>query len=175
MTKNIFLFKLLFISIITLFICSCTSRSKTNEDTQKDTTSAHTYTPSINVDSLAATIDTSSYSNMNRDNEDDDEDMDDDEDDEDFDEDDYDEDYDDPYSQRTRHATATYYKYDGLGRKIRHDVNVDVDVQNGRVTRVYFPDDGIYPSGTDLSDGYLDNGKTHVATDVGYGYDITLH
>lgn len=128
MTKSIFLFKLLFISIITLFICSCTPRSKTNEDTQKDTTSAHTYTytPSINVDSLAATIDTSSYSNMNRDNEDDEE-TDDVEDDEGYDEDGFDEDY-DPYSQRTCHATATYYEYDGLGGRIRHDVNVDVDV-----------------------------------------------
>ena len=126
MTKSIFLFKLLFISIITLFICSCTPRFKTNEDTQKDTTSAHTYTPSINVDSLAATIDTSSYSNMNRDNEDDEE-TDDVEDDEGYDEDGLDEDY-DPYSQRTCHATATYYEYDGLGGRIRHDVNVDVDV-----------------------------------------------
>lgn len=126
MTKSIFLFKLLFISIITLFICSCTPRFKTNEDTQKDTTSAHTYTPSINVDSLAATIDTSSYSNMNRDNEDDEE-TDDVEDDEGYDEDGFDEDY-DPYSQRTCHATATYYEYDGLGGRIRHDVNVDVDV-----------------------------------------------
>ena len=126
MTKSIFLFKLLFISIITLFICSCTPRFKTNEDTQKDTTSAHAYTPSINVDSLAATIDTSSYSNMNRDNEDDEE-TDDVEDDEGYDEDGFDEDY-DPYSQRTCHATATYYEYDGLGGRIRHDVNVDVDV-----------------------------------------------
>ena len=119
MTKSIFLFKLLFISIITLFICSCTPRSKTNEDTQKDTTSAHTYTytPSINVDSLAATIDPRSYSNMSRDNKDD----------EGYDEDGFDEDY-DPYSQRTCHATATYYEYDGLGGRIRHDVNVDVDV-----------------------------------------------
>lgn len=126
MTKSIFLFKLLFISIITLFICSCTPSFKTNEDTQKYTTSAHTYTPSINVDSLAATIDTSSYSNMNRDNEDDEE-TDDVEDDEGYDEDGFDEDY-DPYSQRTCHATATYYEYDGLGGRIRHDVNVDVDV-----------------------------------------------
>lgn len=109
-----------------MFICSCTPRFKTNEDTQKDTTSAHTYTPSINVDSLAATIDTSSYSNMNRDNEDDEE-TDDVEDDEGYDEDGFDEDY-DPYSQRTCHATAIYYEYDGLGGRIRHDVNVDVDV-----------------------------------------------
>ena len=126
MTKSIFLFKLLFISIITLFICSCTPRFKTNEDTQKDTTSAHTYTPSINVDSLAATIDTSSYSNMNRDNEDDEE-TDDVEDDEGYDEDGFDEDY-DPSSQSTCQAPATYYEYDGLGGRIRHDVNVDVDV-----------------------------------------------
>ena len=175
MTKNRPQFSLFIISIITLLICSCTpwSKSKSNDKPQQDSISIHPYKPSINTDSLAANIDTNSYTNMSRDE--DVEDVADDEDDDDYDDDDAEDEYDEPFLQKTRHATATYYRYDGLGGKRRIDVDVDVDVHNGRVTRVHFPDNGVYPSGTDLTGGYLEEGKTHVANHLGNGYDRTIH
>lgn len=173
MTKNRLQFSLIIVSIIAMFICSCSPKSRTKKDTQQDSANTQSNTPSINVDSMAATIDTTSYTNTSRYNEED-ENMDKDEDYEDYDDDDAEDEYDDPFSQKTRHATATYYRYDGLGGKRRIDVDVDVDVQNGRVTRVHFPDNGVYPSGTDLTGGYLENGKTHVTNDMGNDYDITI-
>lgn len=173
MTKNRLQFSLIIVSIIAMFICSCSPKSITKKDTQQDSANTQSNTPSINVDSMAATIDTTSYTNTSRYNEED-ENIDKDEDYEDYDDDDAEDEYDDPFSQKTRHATATYYRYDGLGGKRRIDVDVDVDVQNGRVTRVHFPDNGVYPSGTDLTGGYLENGKTHVTNDMGNDYDITI-
>lgn len=149
MTKNRLQFSLIIVSIIAMFICSCSPKSITKKDTQQDSANTQSNTPSINVDSMAATIDTTSYTNTSRYNEED-ENIDKDEDYEDYEDDDAEDEYDDPFSQKTRHATATYYRYDGLGGKRRIDVDVDVDVQNGRVTRVHFPDNGVYPSGTDL-------------------------
>ena len=58
---------------------------------------------------MAATIDTTSYTNTSRYNEED-ENIDKDEDYEDYDDDDAEDEYDDPFSQKTRHATATYYR-----------------------------------------------------------------
>lgn len=106
------------------------------------------------------------------------EDVDDDDDDDDYDLDDAyaDDGYEDElFPQKTCHATVTYYENAGWGVRRRYNVDVDVDVQSGRVTRVHFPDNGVYPSGTDLTGGYLENGRTHVTTDYGVGYDIEIH
>lgn len=178
MTKTGLHFSLFIISIITLLICSCSPWSKPKpNDSQLDTIKAPSKTASINIDSLAATIDTNSYTNKSRDEEDN-EDIDEEEEDDDYELDDvYSEDgyEDDLFPQKTRHATVTYYEDAGWGVKRRYNVDVDVDVQSGRVTRVHFPDNGVYPSGTDLTGGYVENGHTHVTTDYGVGYDIEIH
>lgn len=54
-----------------MFICSCSPKSITKKDTQQDSANTQSNTPSINVDSMAATIDTTSYTNTSRYNEED--------------------------------------------------------------------------------------------------------
>lgn len=103
MTKNRLQFSLIIVSIIAMFICSCSPKSITKKDTQQDSANTQSNTPSINVDSMAATIDTTSYTNTSRYNEED-ENIDKDEDYEDYDDDDAEDEYDDPFSQKTRHV-----------------------------------------------------------------------
>lgn len=178
MTKTRPQFSLYITSILTLLICSCStwSKSKSNDESRQDSISTYSSTTSINIDSLAATIDTTSYTNTSQKYYE--EDVDDDEEDDDYDLDDVyaDDGYEDElFPQKTHHATVTYYEDAGWGIKRRYNVDVDVDVQSGRVTRVHFPDNGVYPSGTDLTGGYVENGRTHVTTDYGVGYDIEIH
>ena len=71
MTKNRLQFSLIIVSIIAMFICSCSPKSRTKKDTQQDSANTQSNTPSINVDSMAATIDTTSYTNTSRYNEED--------------------------------------------------------------------------------------------------------
>lgn len=79
------------------------------------------------------------------------------------------------YFRKKRHATVTYFDDAVWGVKRKYNVEVDVNVQSGRVTHFHFLGNGIYPSGYDLTVGYLENGRTHVVTDYGEGYDIELH
>ena len=111
MTKTRPQFSLYITSILTLLICSCStwSKPKSNDESRQDSISTYSSTPSINIDSLAATIDTTSYTNTSQKYYE--EDVDDDEEDDDYDLDDVyaDDGYEDElFPQKTRHATVTY-------------------------------------------------------------------
>lgn len=168
-----------------MLTCSCSpaTKGKSNGDRRQDSLTASS-APSVNVDSLAAVYDARSAAGNGPNEGDADEDSLLDEYGEPY--DDYDLDavyaddgYGDELTPRIRHATATYYVTDGSSLygtvRRRVDVDVDVEVNNGRVTSVRFPSSGVYPSGTDLSGGHVENGRAHVTTNYGESYDIRIH